>query len=166
MERYFDFARHERRSATLAAQIRWDRGRTWWEALGVTPASRRRHEGLVHTEQGNDNIFVAIWGLHWRERLDTASDKQYWLNLKNDFVVEVCKLWNLRMPIEGYTAQGCTVREGTSSKYQRRDVSAIVLPRPLAMDRLWRKAWRVQIEFVVDNKFLAELANITARITN
>jgi hypothetical protein len=112
---------------------------------------------------------MAAWGMDWRERLEAAENKEAWMIQKRVFVLEVCKAWALPLPYNDYLPrQRIADGEGSSnSKYKSRDAANIELPRLAARDNLWRQdLCGTQLEFVVDNKTLSELANITANISN
>jgi hypothetical protein len=167
LERMFSFAWRERTSASIASMIRQDRDQAWWAGIYDLPLQIRQDSGLVHARQGQqehyDAVFVAVWGMHWRSRLTSLTDKQQWLAMRYDFVKEACTTWALPMPFE--EKHGPQHTEDGAKKYEGRDMAQVVLPCMLSRDSLWKEGIP-QLEFVVDNQTLADLANLRVRITN
>ena len=171
LERYFTHAWHERDVGSVAGTVRRDRDQAWWGAVCAMPQHERVEAGLLHSRSGPqvhyDTVFVKVWGLHWRQRLDTATDRDAWMMQKRAFVAEACTALSLPAPSEGYLPGVEAQLSGVGAKYEGNDVANIALPVALSRDGLWRQDLdTLQVEFIVDNKGLADLANLRSKVTN
>jgi hypothetical protein len=174
IERVFSFMWRERTTARTVARMRSDRGRNWWDSIKDLPTEWRKHTGSVHAHCGRqkceDAIFFETWGSQWRDRFDSFTERRQWMAARSEFVREACTAMGLPVPLEGAT----TVRYATNNDEEPQakrakvwSMTAIALPALLARDKLWTRGInRPQLEFVVDNQTLANIANGTARVTN
>ena len=85
------------------------------------------------------------------------------------FVQDACKAWSLPLPCGSASALAGDgkVKESDSGKYPGCSITDLEMPRALVRDNLWNKhVGKTQLEFVVDSKTLADIANIYVPIDN
>ena len=150
----------ERTSAHTAAQIRSDRGRHWWEDMRDIPRGWREHMGSVHAHPGppkwGDVIFHETWGPDWRSRLASFTDREHWIAARTDFVKSACEKLGLPALQVAERTLPMQRKESTTSWC----MSGLPVPLQMARDGLWAKELaQLQLELVVDNESLANIAN-------
>ena len=170
LERFFAHVWHERTVANQLAKVRRDRDLDIWEAVKDIPAGKRKAEHVLHSRSGPQlqlsTLFVKVWGPHWRMRLDACNEEAEWKQMKKAFVSEACERLRLPKPFAGY--QAVSVQATVPRQPDARDEYK-VLPTPtcLQRDQLWQPfSAKPQLEFVVDNKTIAQLLNLETRICN
>ena len=97
---------HEKRPAIGLRQhclqlARECRTRAWWESLQASSTqSGRKAEGLVRARAGHpttawEDVFVQVFGAHWRAERDSCASRRDWMCHCDDFINQVCDFWNL-----------------------------------------------------------------------
>ena len=118
----------------------------------------------------DDAVFFSAWGSLWRDWFDDISSLDVWRAERVHFVAAACSALNLPLPRAPEQTPDHTedVDALPPRKRQMRwHVQDLILPSPLARDRLWTRGLSsLQLEFVVHNQALADIANGTAKITN
>jgi len=137
------------------------------------PTQWRAPLGSVNARSGrqkcDDAIFYAAWGSQWRDCCDTFADKRQWMASRCEFVRKVCdamglpQLWECE-PAHSATTEAVAPLQKPPKGWNMTDLA---LPAFLARDGLWtRGVARTQLEFVVDNQKLANIANGLAAVAN
>ena len=119
----------------------------------------------VHVRTGPhtsfDTLFCKVRGLHWRSEFDNTTTVKHWRMRTKEFVIDACRALSLPHPYPGN-------RTPKNSIDFRKDSCGYVLtlPKPMRRDTLWSSHGPTELEFVVDNKSVAGLANIETKISN
>ena len=72
------------------------RDQLWWATCSfLTPAAKRRREGVAHRRVGApiggwEQPFVAVWGQHWKEKLNHVGEISEWMRNSTDFLQSLC----------------------------------------------------------------------------
>ena len=159
----------------LASIVRRERDAAWWETQRSTSSSKRKREApdLVHARRGDhvsaDDFMVKIWGLHWRQELQSHTRDHERLDGCRKFVAKACEALRLPEPPRFFLdKRSRDIGEPIMSPIP--PLSLDELPMPLALDRdaffFHHSSNKVQLEFVVDNLSVAGLANATQAVTN
>ena len=126
---------------------------------------------MLHARPGqqrcNDAVFSSTWGPGWRDRFDLVQDWTQWTNGKADFVKNACKALGLPLPTPVAHDRCIPGILSSTPKGNHWDIACIPMPLVLKRDSLWKKGLsRPQLEFVVDNQVLAEVANGKSSVSN
>ena len=150
------------------AAIRNERDLNFWEAIRDIPTAKRKRESLLHDRSGPQvqfsTIFSQVWGLDRRTRLHSCPDVAVWKSQKKAFIEAVCEKLDLPRPPSSKLPE--TIEKLTGSLIEEdTDYKSLPTPKCLKRDNLWLpQSTRTELEFVVDNKTLAQLLNLEVRV--
>ena len=140
LERVYLQVWHERTTAVSLQRVRVDRGAEIWAFMREVGSRKRAREGCgVHARPGAhlsfDALFVSVYGLGWRRRLQDCSDVTAWRAGCRQFVRDVCKLHALGDPYPG--GEPTFIPKEINSEAAAGISDDVEMPRQLKWDTLW-----------------------------
>ena len=77
------------------------RSALWWQThCYFAPPCRRKQMRTSHQRAGMpktkwEQLFVEVWGIHWRSRRQACTTLEDWMHEFPDFASAVCRMWSL-----------------------------------------------------------------------
>ena len=135
------------------------------------PTSWRNSARWLHNPTGPPScehvVFFETWGQEWRCRFDSILHQAQWNEGRDEFVQAACETLGLPAPANLRKRNIWASEQAAPCQKKVWSLSSLELPPLLKRDTLWSQTLgRAQLEFVVDNLNVVNIANSISHATN